>query len=105
MREISQKRRRKKKSISPHKVTQVIFLPQLLYKWYQIGFQPSVTSKRIRKCCRQSLCLGLPQLVHAHERGESQDQVSAGQGDVRASCAPIGCSVGWNERHTGINRP
>lgn len=51
-------------------------------------------SKRIHKCSRQSLCPGWPLLVHADEGGESQDQVSAGQRDVRASCAPIGCSVG-----------
>lgn len=51
-------------------------------------------SKRIHKCSRQSLCPCWPLLVHADEGGESQDQVSAGQRDVRISCAPIGCSVG-----------
>lgn len=95
----------KKKTISPHKVTLIIFPPQLFNKLYQIGSQPSAMSKRIHKCSRQSLCLGWPLLVHADEGGESQDQVSAGQRDVRAPCAPIGCSVGWNERHTGISRP
>lgn len=82
------------KKNSPHKVTLIIFPSRLFNKLYQIGFQPSAMSKRIHKCSRQSLCLGWALLVHADEGGESQDQVSAGQRDVRASCAPIGCSVG-----------
>lgn len=83
----------------------IIFPPQLSNKRHQIGSQPSAMSKRIHKCSRQSLCLAWLLLVHADEGGESQDQVSAGQRDMRASRAPIGCSVGRNKRHAGISRP
>lgn len=50
--------------------------------------------KRFHKCSPQSLCPRWPLLVHADEGGESQDQVPAGQRDVCAPWAPIGCSVG-----------
>lgn len=99
------KTKRKKKNKFPTQKVTLIFPPQLFSKLYQIGFQPSAMSKRIHKCSRQSLCLGWPLLVHADEGGESHDQVPASQRDVRTSCAPIGCSVGRNERHTGISRP
>lgn len=83
-----------KKNKSPHKVPLTIFPSRLFNKLYQIWFQPSAMSKMIHKCSPQSLCLGWPLLVHADEGGEGQDQVPAGQRDVRAPCAPIGCSVG-----------
>lgn len=91
---LSPKSKKKKKKIPPHKVRLIIFPSRLFNKLYQIRFQPSAMSKRIHKCSPQSLCLGWLLLVHTDEGGESQDQVSAGQWDVCASCAPIGCSVG-----------
>lgn len=93
----AKKERKERKKNSPHRVSLNISPLTAFFffsKLYQIGFQPSAMSKRTHKCSRQSLCLGRAPLVHADEGRQSQDQVPAGQRDVRASCAPIGCSVG-----------
>lgn len=84
----------KQKKKIPHKVLWIIFLPQKAFQTNQIRFQPSAMSERIHKCSPQSLCPCRPLLVHADEGGERQDQVPAGQRDVRTSCAPVGRGVG-----------
>lgn len=95
-----------KKGKYPHTINADYFPQSRLFnKLYQIGFQPSEMSKRTHKCSRQSLCPDWRLLVHADEGGERQHQAPAGQRDVCTSCAPIGRSVGRNERHTGISRP
>lgn len=71
-------------------------------KLYQIGSSHQ-QCQRIHKCLKgslQSLCNGHPPLVHTDEGGESQDQVPAGQQDLRTSFTPIRCSVGGCRQET-----
>lgn len=65
--------------LPPHLTSQIV--PHLI---------PAVGGvRKDRVNAPQSLCLCWPPLVHADEGGERQDQVSTGQRDVRAPCAPV----------------